>query len=46
MCRRVSYDDGSAQMWGDVNTANFVSPEGGDLLVRTTVNEINKLFSE
>ena len=30
MCRRVSYDDGSAQMWGDVNTANFVSLEGGN----------------
>ncbi len=29
MCRRVSYDDGSAQMWGDTNTANFVSMEGG-----------------
>ena len=30
MCRRVSYDDGSAQMWGDVNTANFVALEGGN----------------
>jgi len=30
MCRRVSYDDGSAQMWGDTNTANFVSLEGGN----------------
>ena len=30
MCRRVAYDDGSAQMWGDVNTANFVSLEGGN----------------
>lgn len=29
MCRRVAYDDGSAQMWGDVNTANFVALEGG-----------------
>ena len=29
MCRRVSYDDGSAQMWGDTNTANFVAMEGG-----------------
>lgn len=29
MCRRVSYDDGSGQMWGDTNTANFVSMEGG-----------------
>ena len=23
-CRRVVYDDGSAKMWGDSNTANFV----------------------
>jgi len=30
MCRRVVYDDGSAQMWGDTNTANFVSLEGGN----------------
>ena len=30
MCRRVSYDDGSGQMWGDTNTANFVSLEGGN----------------
>ena len=30
MCRRVKYDDGSAQMWGDTNTANFVSLEGGN----------------
>lgn len=30
MCRRVCYDDGSAQMWGDTNTANFVSLEGGN----------------
>lgn len=30
MCRRVTYDDGSAQMWGDTNTANFVSMEGGN----------------
>lgn len=30
MCRRVSYDDGTAQMWGDTNTANFVSLEGGN----------------
>lgn len=30
MCRRVSYDDGSAKMWGDVNTANFASLEGGN----------------
>ena len=30
MCRRVKYDDGSAQMWGDTNTANFVELEGGN----------------
>lgn len=30
MCRRVSYDDGSGQMWGDTNTANFVAMEGGN----------------
>ena len=29
-CRRVSYDDGSAQMWGDTNTANFEALEGGN----------------
>ncbi len=29
-CRRVSYDDGTAQMWGDTNTANFVAMEGGN----------------
>ena len=30
MCRRVHYDDGTSQMWGDVNTANFVELEGGN----------------
>lgn len=30
MCRRVHYDDGTSQMWGDVNTANFVDLEGGN----------------
>lgn len=30
MCRRVGYDDGSGQMWGDTNTANFVAMEGGN----------------
>ena len=29
-CRRVVYDDGTAQMWGDTNTANFESMEGGN----------------
>ena len=30
MCRRVSYNDGSAQMWGDTNTAMFTELEGGN----------------
>ena len=30
MCRRACYDDGSAKMWGDTNTANFVALEGGN----------------
>ncbi len=30
MCRRVCYNDGSAQMWGDVNTAAFTELEGGN----------------
>ena len=30
MCRRVVYDDGTAAMWGDSNTASFVSMEGGN----------------
>ncbi|MBE6644845.1 MAG: hypothetical protein E7612_05635 [Ruminococcaceae bacterium] len=30
MCRRVAYDDGTAEMWGDTNTANFVALEGGN----------------
>lgn len=29
MCRRAKYDDKSAKMWGDVNTANFDCLEGG-----------------
>ena len=29
-CRRVTYSDGSAQMWGDTNTAVFESVEGGN----------------
>ncbi len=28
--RRVCYSDGSAQMWGDTNTATFTSLEGGN----------------
>ncbi len=30
MCRRVCYDDGSALMWGDTNSANFIALEGGN----------------
>lgn len=30
MCRRVSYDDGTAEMWGDTNTASFTALEGGN----------------
>lgn len=29
-CRRVTYNDGSAQMWGDTNTATFDALEGGN----------------
>ena len=29
MCRRATYSDGSAQMWGETNQATFVSLEGG-----------------
>ncbi len=29
MCRRVSYTDGTAQMWGDTYTAVFEAVEGG-----------------
>ena len=30
MCRRAAYSDGSAQMWGDTNTAMFTELEGGN----------------
>jgi len=30
MCRRVSYSDDTAQMWGDANTAVFTELEGGN----------------
>ena len=30
MCRRAAYNDGSAQMWGDTNTAVFTQLEGGN----------------
>ena len=29
MCRRITFNDGSAQMWGDSNTACFDAVEGG-----------------
>lgn len=30
MCRRVTYSDNTAQMWGDANTAVFTELEGGN----------------
>lgn len=30
MCRRTVYEDGSGEMWGDTNRADFVSLEGGN----------------
>lgn len=30
MCRRACYDDGSAKMWGDTNSANFTELESGN----------------
>ncbi|MBP3381655.1 MAG: hypothetical protein J6L00_03320, partial [Clostridia bacterium] len=30
MCRRITYNDGSAKMWGDANSATFVAMEGGN----------------
>ncbi|MDO4489088.1 MAG: hypothetical protein Q4B67_08400 [Eubacteriales bacterium] len=30
MCRRVDYSDGTAQMWGNANTAVFTELEGGN----------------
>ena len=30
MCRRAAYNDGTAQMWGDTNTAVFTQLEGGN----------------
>ena len=30
MCRRVAYSDGTAEMWGDTNKADFVAMEGGN----------------
>lgn len=42
MNRRAKYDDKSAQMWGDTNTANFVALEGGS----DTGLELIYFFSE
>jgi len=30
MCRRAVYSDGSAQMWGNTDTAHFIELEGGN----------------
>ena len=30
MCRRVGYTDGTSEMWGDTNTADFTALEGGN----------------
>ncbi len=30
MCRRVAYADGTSEMWGDTNVADFVAMEGGN----------------
>ena len=30
MCRRAAYIDGTAEMWGDTNTADFDAMEGGN----------------
>ena len=30
MCRRAVYSDGSAQMWGNAETAKFTAVEGGN----------------
>ena len=30
LCRRTCYDDGSAKMWGDTNSANFTELESGN----------------
>lgn len=46
MCRRVSYNDGSARMWGDTNTGDFLSMEGGSdsgIELLYTFNDENKL---
>ncbi|MBQ3529480.1 MAG: hypothetical protein IJA47_03195 [Oscillospiraceae bacterium] len=46
MCRRATYSDGSAQMWGDTNTAVFEALEGGNdsgIELLYIFNEANKL---
>ncbi len=46
MCRRVCYDDGSALMWGDTNSANFTELESGNdsgMELIFTYNEGKKL---
>ena len=46
MCRRVCYDDGSAKMWGDTNSANFTELETGNdsgIELLFTYNENKKL---
>ncbi len=46
MCRRVCYDDGSAKMWGDTNSPNFVALEAGNdsgIELVFTVDENKKL---
>lgn len=46
MCRRVCYDDGSAKMWGDTNTANFTELEAGNdsgIELMFTYDECKKL---
>jgi len=46
MCRRACYSDGSAQMWGDTNTAVFTELEGGNdsgIELLYVFNEANEL---
>ena len=46
LCRRVCYDDGSAKMWGDTNSANFTELESGNdsgIEMLFTYNEDKKL---
>ena len=46
LCRRAAYSDGSAQMWGDTNTAVFTELEGGNdsgIELMYVFNEQNEL---